>query len=265
MNLLLAPCPEPALEAQDFEIVERKGIGHPDTICDALAEAFSAGLSRWYIQRFGFVAHHNVDKVLLRGGCAAPAFGAGEVLAPMEIYLAGRATAHYRGVEVPIADIAQTSCRRWLQEHLHALDVDKHVRLHVITHPGSPDLVDLFMRQREDGALLADTLLANDTSCGVGYWPLSPLERAVHELESTLNARECVHDHPEFGEDVKVMGIRRHRSGSLTISRAMIGQHLPGLESYAAAVAHVKEIATRTVPRVADLELDVTVNAADAP
>ncbi|MGI9333398.1 MAG: methionine adenosyltransferase, partial [Gammaproteobacteria bacterium] len=87
----------------------------------------------------------------------------------------------------------------------------------------------------------------------------------VHELESTLNARECVHDHPAFGEDVKVMGIRRHRSGSMTISRAMIGRHLPALEAYAQAVAQVKEIATRTVPRVADLELDVTVNAADAP
>jgi S-adenosylmethionine synthetase len=25
-------------DAQDVEVVERKGIGHPDTICDALAE-----------------------------------------------------------------------------------------------------------------------------------------------------------------------------------------------------------------------------------
>jgi S-adenosylmethionine synthetase len=28
------------------EAVERKGLGHPDTICDALAESFSRALSR---------------------------------------------------------------------------------------------------------------------------------------------------------------------------------------------------------------------------
>jgi S-adenosylmethionine synthetase len=31
--------------AGEVEIVERKGIGHPDTICDALAETLSRNLS----------------------------------------------------------------------------------------------------------------------------------------------------------------------------------------------------------------------------
>ena len=50
------------------EIVERKGLGHPDSICDSLAEAVSLALCRFYRERFGLVLHHNVDKVLLRGG-----------------------------------------------------------------------------------------------------------------------------------------------------------------------------------------------------
>ncbi|MDR4487044.1 MAG: methionine adenosyltransferase [Nitrospirales bacterium] len=33
------------LEAQSLEIVERKGLGHPDTMCDAIAEAISMELS----------------------------------------------------------------------------------------------------------------------------------------------------------------------------------------------------------------------------
>lgn len=71
----------------DVEVVERKGLGHPDTICDALAETLSRNLCREYRQRFGNVLHHNVDKALLCGGLTAPAFGGGSVLAPIAIYL----------------------------------------------------------------------------------------------------------------------------------------------------------------------------------
>jgi S-adenosylmethionine synthetase len=46
---ILSPLPL----ADDVEVVERKGIGHPDTICDALAENLSQTLCREYQQRFG--------------------------------------------------------------------------------------------------------------------------------------------------------------------------------------------------------------------
>ena len=64
------------------EIVERKGIGHPDTICDALAEELSRTYSQYCLERFGLVLHHNVDKALLCGGRSAPRFGGGKVTAP---------------------------------------------------------------------------------------------------------------------------------------------------------------------------------------
>ena len=63
---------------REVEVVERKGLGHPDTICDAIAEHFSVRLSRYYLERFGAILHHNVDKALLVGGSARPAFGGGE-------------------------------------------------------------------------------------------------------------------------------------------------------------------------------------------
>jgi S-adenosylmethionine synthetase len=84
-----------SLESVDdtVEVVERKGLGHPDTICDALAEALSLSLCREYQQRFGAILHHNVDKALLCGGSAVPSFGGGTVTRPIDIYLAGRASA----------------------------------------------------------------------------------------------------------------------------------------------------------------------------
>jgi S-adenosylmethionine synthetase len=63
-------------------MVERNGRGHPDSIGDALAEAFSIGLTRVYHERCGTVLHHNVDKVLLAAESSAPRFGGGGVLAP---------------------------------------------------------------------------------------------------------------------------------------------------------------------------------------
>jgi hypothetical protein len=42
---------ELSTEKQTVEVVERKGLGHPDTICDALAENLSRDLSREYRER----------------------------------------------------------------------------------------------------------------------------------------------------------------------------------------------------------------------
>jgi len=37
------------------EFVERKGIGHPDTICDGIAESISIALCQVYLERAGRV------------------------------------------------------------------------------------------------------------------------------------------------------------------------------------------------------------------
>ena len=92
MKVMVTPLTSAPVAARPVEIVERKGIGHPDTICDALAEELSIALSKFYLERFGLILHHNVDKALLWGGAARAGFGGGEVLQPIELFLAGRAT-----------------------------------------------------------------------------------------------------------------------------------------------------------------------------
>ncbi|WP_019022839.1 methionine adenosyltransferase [Thioalkalivibrio sp. ALE23] len=242
---------------QPVEVVERKGLGHPDTLCDALAEEVSLALSREYRERFGFVLHHNVDKVLLRGGAARPAFGGGEVDEPIELYIAGRATREYRGATVAVDELAVEACRAWLAAHMPALDVERHVRVHSLIRPGSQDLVELFERQRRDGV----PQLANDTSLGVGYAPLSPLERAVFAADMSLWSEAP----PARGQDVKVMGVRSGEDVSLTVACAFIGAPLEDADAYLAA----RSDATRQVRRVATEALgrepDVSVNTADDP
>ena len=44
----------------DFEIVECKGLGHPDTICDGIAEELSLTLSRHYLAEYGKIGRAHV-------------------------------------------------------------------------------------------------------------------------------------------------------------------------------------------------------------
>lgn len=120
-SLVIAPL---VIAENEVEIVERKGLGHPDTICDALAETLSRNLCHEYRKRFGRILHHNVDKALLCGGRAAPVFGGGAVLEPIGIYLGGRASTGAAGAEIPVREIAMESARAWLSANLHAFDAD---------------------------------------------------------------------------------------------------------------------------------------------
>ncbi|TLZ72498.1 MAG: methionine adenosyltransferase, partial [Methanobacteriota archaeon] len=89
------------IEQQGTEIVERKGVGHPDSIADGLAEIVSRALSKMYVNRFGRILHHNTDQVEVVGGQSAPKFGGGVFLEPAYILLVGRATTMVNGERLP--------------------------------------------------------------------------------------------------------------------------------------------------------------------
>jgi len=243
---------------QPVEIVERKGIGHPDTICDALAEELSRALCRFYLEQFGFVMHHNVDKVLLWGGTSQPRFGGGVVTAPIELFMAGRATCEYKGITVPIEELVRESCVQWLQSHFHALDPQRHIKLHSLIRPGSIDLVELYLRQEQTGIALA-----NDTSCGVGYAPLSELERVVLQVEKSLNAPATKSAHPEIGEDIKVMGVRKQETLELTVACAFVDRYIKNVDDYLLKRATLIALVEQAVRTESSMPVDINVNAAD--
>jgi S-adenosylmethionine synthetase len=244
--------------SRDVELVERKGLGHPDTICDALAENLSRNLCRAYRERFGEILHHNVDKALLCGGRADPAFGGGRVLNAIGIHLAGRATAEVDGDGIDVGEIAIEGSRSWLRANLHALDADRDVQFEVLIRPGSHDLRHLFGRRHQ-----LHLALANDTSIGVGHAPLSPLERLVLSAERDINGRHRERDHPAWGEDVKIMALRKRHMVHLTVACAMIGRHLASMDDYLAEKASVERTVLDHAMREGFSACEVSVNVAD--
>lgn len=255
MDLVVSALERLSPGLHDVEIVERKGLGHPDTICDGIAEHVCVRLCRYYLERFGRVLHHNVDKVLLCGGSARPAFGGGEVLEPIEVYLAGRATSDAGGVRIPIHEIAIEACRDWLRDHVRGLDVDRHVKIVSRLRPGSSALSSLF---RKD-----ESVRANDTSCGSGFSPLTDLENVVLEVERALRSAGTSSAHPAFGEDIKVMGVRRGSHIDLTIGCALIDRFIRDLDAYARTREDARRAALDAARRVTPLEVSAIVNAAD--
>jgi S-adenosylmethionine synthetase len=242
----------------EVEVVERKGAGHPDTICDALAETLSRNLCREYGSRFGRVLHHNVDKALLSGGRAMPAFGGGKMTDPIRMFLAGRAITNVGNETIPVEDIALEGSRAWLKANLHALDADHHVRVEALVHQGSQDLQSLFSRGSAQ-----QTPLANDTSFGVGHAPLSALERLVLAIEQGLHGRDRVQDHPAWGEDIKIMAVRRGEGVKLTIACAMIGRFLNDMDGYLQQRTAFAEYARERASEHGFGDCEVAVNAAD--
>ena len=245
------------------EFVERKGLGHPDYIADAVSEEASRLLSKYYLENFGIILHHNLDKTLLVGGQANPVFGGGEVLHPIYIIVSGRATTEViregRIEPVPVGRIVVEAVKNWIRENFRFLDPEKHVIVDYKIGKGSADLVKIFELGKK-------VPLANDTSVGVAFAPLTPLENLVLNVEKHLNSKEFKKKIPEVGEDIKVMGLRKGKDIELTIAAAMISHLIPDLDHYLSVkeqvINEVHDLASKLVP---DFNVKVYLNTADRP
>ncbi|MEW6740807.1 MAG: methionine adenosyltransferase [Nitrospirota bacterium] len=207
------------------EIVERKGTGHPDYMCDSMMDAISVALSKEYIKEFGTVLHHNIDKGLLAAGRTDKRFGGGRVLKPMELIIGDRATFRAAGKKIPVAEIAIDASKKWIKENLRFVDPERHLKYRVVLAPGSEELTDIFLRPGK-------VRPANDTSAAVGYYPLSPAEKIVLELERYLNSKKFKDKYPETGEDIKVMGLRRGNILDLTVAMPFIANYIRSEKNY---------------------------------
>ncbi|WP_423751454.1 methionine adenosyltransferase [Salinirarus marinus] len=245
-----------AVEDQDVEIVERKGIGHPDSLCDGIAESVSRALSNLYLDRVGKVLHYNTDETQLAAGTAEPAFGGGEVIEPIHVLIVGRATRRYDGQTLPVDTVALDAARDYLNEHVPELEFGTDVVVDVRLGEGSGDLQEVF---GEDGATVP---MANDTSFGVGHAPLTETEQIVLDAERHLNGPYAA-DHPELGADVKIMGKREGDHVDLTVAAAMIDSYVPDMEAYRAAVDRVRETVETVARERTDRSVSVQVNTAD--
>jgi S-adenosylmethionine synthetase len=239
------------------EIVERKGTGHPDYMCDSIMEAISVALSKEYLAEFGTILHHNIDKGLLAAGKVEKKFGGGRVVKPIELIIGDRATFGLAGKQVPVADIAVGAAKHWIKNNMRFVDPEKHLKYRLVLAPGSEELTDIFLRPGR-------TMGANDTSAAVGYYPLSSTEHAVFSLERYLNSIKFKDMYPETGEDIKIMGMRSGNMLALTVAMPLIALYIHSEKEY----FEKKQLINTEIKNFCkDLpgfkEIDIHVNALD--
>ena len=201
-----------------MEIVERKGLGHPDTICDAVMEAVAVGLAQAYLKTCGHVLHFNADKGMLVAGQVACRFGGGSVLAPMRLIIGDRATFEWKSKHVPAKEIAERTAYKWFKTHLPRFKPLKDLECQVELRPGSEELRSVTERLQE--------AVANDTSATVGYAPLTPTERLVFQIERFLNGSSFKREFPDTGEDVKVLGVRTGKHLNVTVAMPFLASFI---------------------------------------
>lgn len=206
-----------------FEIVERKGIGHPDTICDLLMNEVSIELSKLYIKETGSVQHHNMDKGLLVAGQTENKFGGGKVTKPIKLILGDRATSEISGKKFPVDELAVNTAKSWFEKNMRFVK-DENVEYQVEIGSTSSELKSIFENP--------DSFAANDTSVLVGYAPFTDTESVVLETEQFINSKKFKNEFPVSGEDVKVMGYRNGKKLDVTIAMAFVDKFVESESHY---------------------------------
>lgn len=259
-NIVVEELVRTPVEMQKVELVERKGIGHPDSIADGIAEAISRALSREYIKRYGIILHHNTDQVEVVGGRAYPRFGGGEVIRPIYILLSGRAVEFIDREMFPVHEVAIKAAKEYLRKAVRHLNVEEHVVIDSRIGQGSVDLVSVFNKAKEN-----PIPLANDTSFGVGYAPLSETEKIVLETEKLLNSPEFKKKWPAVGEDIKVMGLRKGDEIDLTIAAAIVDSEVANPKEYMEVKQEIYDAVKELVEQHTNRKVNIFVNTADDP
>ncbi len=254
-NIIVDKLNQTYIEDLDLEIVERKGIGHPDSISDGIGETVSEALCNMYMNELGGVLHHNTDEVQITAGESDPKFSGGKVLKPIEVLLTGRGVSEYEGQKFPLDVVAIEAAKNFLDETIINLDVERNTVVECKIGHGSGDLVDVFKRQGAPSS--------NDTSFGVGYAPLSQTEKLVFETETLLNSKDFKKKYPAVGEDIKVMGLREEDQITLTVACAMVSKYLNDRDEYISLREELKDIIADIAPKYTDRDVKVYVNTAD--
>ena len=251
MNISIDRLNQTPVSQQKFEIVERKGIGHPDSLADGICETASKALSKYYIDKKGFICHHNLDKGLLVGGVSHVVFGGGEIIEPPDVIVAGTAT--ILGNIDDTKKLIYDEVQHYLEETLR---FTRKLRPEIMIkiHPGSADLVNVYNRISK-----GEMPLANDTSFGVGFAPMSTTEELVYLTEKYLNSKKIKKRFPFIGEDIKVMGIRDNSKIKLTMAVAFVSEFVDSLEQYYDYKEKIKEL----IKQKFGSNIQVFVNTAD--
>lgn len=200
------------------DIVEVKGLGHPDSICDTIVEIASKELTKYYLKHFNKILYFNIDKALLISGKAKTKFNGGEFIDPIKIIIVGKAITKMGNVIIPVERIIKNSVINYLKKFEFAkFEVVVDVR------EGASNLKEGFKR---------NVHVANGSSVSVAFYPLSNLANLVKNTVEHIVSNSFRKKFKEVGYDVKILGVKIDNNINLTLSLAFVDKYIKDLEHY---------------------------------
>jgi S-adenosylmethionine synthetase len=243
------------LYAPPVEFVERKGVGHPDTICDRLAEDLASSLAADYLAKTGSVQHFNVDKAVLAAGTVDVGFGGGAHTKPSHLVLVGKADFSHDW-KPDVDELAADTKRRLLDLLPDA--TPEAFTVEVWLNQSAVDLANVVNQGHNLPAPLS-----NDTSFAAVSLPRSPLEETVHGVEAYLNSADYRSRVP-IGRDIKVMGARINDQVEITVAVPVLARSVANRADYDAAVTAVTDNAGAVARETIGGDVEILVNQADS-
>ena len=255
-NIQIEALDQIPLEKQRIELVERKCLGHPDSLADGIAESISQALCRTYLEEFGVVLHHNTDQGEVVAGESSPKFGGGKMVRPMYILLDGRATKHFNGITVPTDAVAVEAAHSYLHKILPELNLRRDVTIDCRLGTGSTDLRDVF--KPCEGKVPR----SNDTSFGVGHAPFSEVETIIKSSADFIDTK-LRKKYPAIGQDIKIMGLRDRDTITLTVACAIVDKYCADIGEYKEYMELLQEQIGAVAKKSTKRKVAVHVNTAD--
>lgn len=220
------------------EVVERKGVGHPDTLADGIAELASIRYSRHCLDTVGAVLHHNLDKVAVFGGRAAFSDTDGVYDRPLRVVFGGRISTSFAGQELPVREILEHAAVDHLRTALPGFDrVQLEVR-HETTN--SSKFSHWFAPRSLDDLPERPSPFSNDTAYLVGSAPGTVTEAVALLAEAWFRRNAWA------GSDIKALAVRNGATWTVTVC-------VPALAGYLNSSAQFAEAVTSAASELTDL------------
>jgi len=194
--------------SDQLEFVERKGIGHPDSVADIIAEEMMLRYRRYVYSKIGIMPNGWFDKVVVSGGEAHVTFGHAEIIKKPKIILYGKAM-KIDGNADYIYNLF-SSAVEYVIDYIFGHGVFDNIEVEVAVNSGmgaehAKGFYDLRTNSKLNPYFLKDVQKANDTIITSGWWPLNVAEKSVIIIENYINSEYFKNLYPETGYDVKVV------------------------------------------------------------
>lgn len=259
----------------DFEIVERKGRCHPDTLSDRLAELLSRTYSKYTFEKYGVILRHQFDKLSLMGGKCDVRFGGGNFRSPVRLLINGRATSKFAGETVDFRDLIINTASSFLEKELRNFNFLTDCRvMWENTSNSTRGMIDnenkgdtaihnrFHPRSIKDLPEATDPI-SNDTAVGCAWAPLTPLEKLVLEIEQTLTSDETWSLYPWMGSDCKIMASRSKKNVDITISIPQVSTYVNSVDEYKNNCKIIMSLVNKITEKYPFIDPKITLNPGD--